>query len=64
MTDPFPVKKCVCHDVTFREVAATVPNDLEEIKIRFGCGSSCGACIPYLLLMLETGKVEFAPFEM
>jgi len=59
MVDPRPVKMCVCHGVTFKEVVAAQLKDLDQIKNEFGCGTSCGTCLPYLKRMLETGETEF-----
>lgn len=57
-----PVTRCVCHDVTFAELKALTPEvgaDLDALATRTGCGTGCGTCIPYIQLMLRTGRTEF-----
>lgn len=57
-----PVTRCVCHDVTFAELKALTPEvgaDLDALAARTGCGTGCGTCIPYIQLMLKTGRTEF-----
>ena len=57
-----PVTRCVCHDVTFAElkaVASEAGADLDTLAARTGCGTGCGTCVPYIQLMLKTGRTEF-----
>ncbi|MBX3366511.1 MAG: (2Fe-2S)-binding protein [Phycisphaeraceae bacterium] len=57
-----PVTRCVCHDVTFAELkdlAQQVGSDLDTLSKRTGCGTGCGTCVPYIQLMLNTGRTEF-----
>jgi bacterioferritin-associated ferredoxin len=61
--DPFPVRKCVCHDITFTEINASGVRSLEEIADRFGAGTGCQTCVPYLMRMLEAGETAFAVIE-
>lgn len=55
------VTRCVCHDVSFAELkrlcAETGP-DIDALAARTGCGTGCGTCIPYILLMLRTGHTD------
>lgn len=56
------ITRCVCHDVTFAELRALADRtggDLADLSRRTGCGTSCGLCIPYIRLMLETRRVVF-----
>jgi bacterioferritin-associated ferredoxin len=56
------IDRCICYDRTFAEVrvAAVAENlNMDEITKRFGCGSCCGVCRPYLERMLETGETVF-----
>ncbi len=39
--------------------AAVADHSLDQIGRRFGCGSCCGVCRPYLERMLETGETVF-----
>jgi bacterioferritin-associated ferredoxin len=55
-----PVRMCVCHAVTFEELRQAELVTLEEIADRYGCGTGCGACLPYLQRMLATGETAFA----
>ena len=55
------VDRCVCHEMTFRElreVAAREGLGLEELSRRTGCGTTCAMCRPYIAVMLATGRVE------
>ena len=57
------IERCVCHDVTFREVVewskstrcASVEGAARELK----CTTSCGMCTPYVERALETGQTVF-----
>jgi bacterioferritin-associated ferredoxin len=60
---PRPVTRCVCHDISFREIAGANPNSLEEIASQYGAGTGCQSCIPYLRRMLVTGETAFAVIE-
>jgi len=56
------IDRCICHDRTFAELrAAAVADDLDMdgITKRFGCGSCCGICRPYIEHMLATGQTVF-----
>lgn len=59
MLDPTPVRMCVCHNVTFEELKAAGVSSIDEIAARFGCGTTCGSCLPYLRRMLQTGRTAF-----
>lgn len=57
------VDRCVCYNKTFeflQQIAVknnvTNSNKLHEF-VQFG--ENCKLCIPYIELMLKTGKVEF-----
>lgn len=43
----------------FAELLAAGVKSLQEIADRFGCGTGCGLCRPYLARMLATGETEF-----
>jgi len=58
-----PVRKCVCFDTTFAELKEAEIRSVEEAGERFGCGTNCGLCRPYIAKMLATGETEFAIFE-
>lgn len=58
--DSRPVHKCVCENVTFAELLASGCATCEEAMERFGCGTWCGSCRPYLKLVFETGEVRFS----
>lgn len=61
--DPFPVKRCVCFDTTFLDLKNAGVGSLEDAASRFGCGTNCGMCRPYISRMLDTGETEFAVIE-
>lgn len=53
------VDRCVCRGVTFEEVKALaeiVGPDFDELSERTRCGTGCGMCKPYILIMLLTGE--------
>ena len=57
-----PVDRCVCHNITFRElhaIAIAEKADLAALSARSGCASGCTLCRPYILLMLATGETKF-----
>lgn len=54
------VDRCVCHEVSFRELLSLHREQglsFEELKLRTGCCTGCGTCEPYVRLTLETGRV-------
>ena len=57
------IERCVCHDVTFREVvewsAATGCRNVEGVARELKCTTSCGMCLPYVERALETGQAVF-----
>ena len=56
------VDRCVCFDVTLetmRDYARAHESTFEDLRSRFGCGRGCGLCVPYVQLMLETGRTRF-----
>jgi bacterioferritin-associated ferredoxin len=56
-----PVDRCVCHQVRFSrllEVASEVGRDFDALARTTNCGSGCGMCVPYIRLMLMTGKTS------
>jgi bacterioferritin-associated ferredoxin len=56
------IDRCICYDRTFAELksaAETESLQMDEIAKRFGCGSCCGVCRPYIERMLETGETVF-----
>ena len=61
--DPLPVKRCVCFDTTFAQMKASGVASVEEATERFGCGSNCGTCIPYIQAMLQTGEIAVPVIE-
>lgn len=58
-----PVRMCVCFDVTFEQLWAEGVRTVPEAQERYGCGTNCGACLPYLRRMEETGETRFAVIQ-
>ena len=58
--DPRPIRRCVCADVSFEELARNGVRSIEEAEA-WGCGVNCGLCRPYLERMVETGETAFTP---
>lgn len=57
--DARPVRRCVCFSTTFAELKEAGVRSVEEAAERFGCGTNCGLCRPYIQRMIETGEVAF-----
>ena len=58
---PGVVNRCVCHEITFRELKQLAARDrltLAELAGRTGCGTSCGLCRAYIEVVLATGRTE------
>ena len=61
----FLVNKCICHSRPFSEIKEYAEKQgytsVEELQSEKYCSCSCGLCIPYVEMMLETGETEFEP---
>jgi bacterioferritin-associated ferredoxin len=44
---------------TFAELKAAGVRSVEEAAERFGAGTRCGTCRPYIARMTETGETAF-----
>jgi len=56
------IDRCTCFDLRFSELKRRVeerPATMDQIARRYGCGSCCGICRPYIERMLETGETVF-----
>jgi len=62
------VDRCVCFDKKFSEMKRVSEKyglkSVEELKHYFTFGENCKLCIPYVELMLKTGKTEFEPIDI
>lgn len=57
-----PVDRCVCHEISLAQLKRYAQEhdcDFAELKARYGCGSGCGLCEPYVKAMLRTGRTSF-----
>ncbi len=55
------VSSCICFSVSFdriREAAGHHERGLLEAHRKTGCGGRCGLCLPYIKLMLMTGRTS------
>jgi bacterioferritin-associated ferredoxin len=62
MSNDFEIDRCVCFNIRFDELKqklAERPATMDQVARRFGCGSCCGLCRPYIERMLETGETVF-----
>lgn len=63
----YVVSKCICHNRAFSEIKEYAGEQgystVEELQSDKYCSCSCGLCIPYIQMMFETGRTEFAPGE-
>lgn len=56
------VDRCICHNLRFSDLFALARRealDAEALSARTGCGTGCGLCVPYIVLMLQTGRTDF-----
>ena len=56
-----PVDRCVCHKVRFEtllEMSQRVGRDMGALAKETQCGNGCGMCVPYIQLMLATGRTS------
>lgn len=67
MSDDYMVTRCVCDDITFKEIkkislemGAKNVNQLSEANI---CATNCKLCVPYIHRMLKTGETAFKEIE-
>jgi hypothetical protein len=59
------VDRCVCFEKKFSEMKIIAGKynlkNIKELKEYIVFGENCKFCLPYVELMLETGKTEFEP---
>lgn len=56
------IDRCICFEKKFCELKVSAQRDrldADEIQRRYGCGSCCGLCRPYIERMLATGETVF-----
>ncbi len=61
-----PVDRCVCRNVLFSEllrIHRETGADLERLQRRTGCGTVCGMCLPYIKVVLKTGRVRLSVMD-
>lgn len=61
------IDRCYCRRLLFqdlRKVADATGAGLEQLGERTGCGTGCGLCLPYLRVMLATGKTDLPVLSM
>lgn len=55
--------KCICHGTTFARLKKIAKAEkllsVEELQRRATFAENCRRCVPYVSLMLKTGKTEF-----
>ncbi len=61
------VDRCVCYNRLFSEMQQImIHNNLktfDELKHQIQFGENCKLCVPYVKLMIQTGKTEFEPLQ-
>jgi len=61
------VDRCVCFDKTFAEMKEVIDAEgittFEELKKCFTFAENCNICVPYVELVIKTGKTSFAPMN-
>ena len=57
------VRKCICSDILFSDIKVTADKNgvknIEDLRKYISFGENCKLCIPYIELMLKTGRTEF-----
>jgi len=61
------VTRCICHSRSFEEIKRVAESNgietVEELRNRDYCSNGCGICIPYVSLVLQTGRTVLRPDE-
>ena len=55
------VDRCVCHNLRFEHLLGVARDrgmGLRALVRETRCGTGCGMCVPYIQVMLNTGKTE------
>lgn len=62
------VDRCVCYNTLFSEMQQLILREkistFEELKKHITFGENCKLCVPYVKLMILTGKTEFEPIPL
>jgi bacterioferritin-associated ferredoxin len=56
-----PVDRCVCRNVLFADLwrlHQETGAGFRQLQTQTGCGTVCGMCIPYIKVVLKTGRVR------
>lgn len=60
-----PVDRCLCHRITFLEIKEIAEEKgyetIEELQAAGVSSTSCKLCLPYVKILLKTGKTSFKP---
>ena len=61
------VDRCVCFDKTFAEMKEVIDAEgittFDELKKRLTFAENCNICVPYVELVIRTGKTSFEPMN-
>lgn len=61
----FLVNRCICHSRNFSDIKKHAEEkgytEIKELQAENYCSNSCGLCIPYVEMVLESGETEFEP---
>lgn len=56
------IDRCFCHKVPFTQLKQLIDNgvgdDIDELSRQTRCGTSCGICLPYIKLVIQTGQTS------
>lgn len=56
-----PVDRCICRKIAFTQllaIAQEVGSDFDALARETQVGNGCGMCVPYIHLMLRTGRTS------
>ena len=62
------VDRCVCSNILFLEMKQIIDNkklkSFDDLKQIVSFGKNCSLCVPYVELIITTGKIEFEPMQI
>lgn len=58
-----PIDRCICHKISFEQIKLVSEkmnlNTVEELQKRKICSTNCRLCVPYVKVLLRSGKTVF-----
>ncbi len=58
------IDRCICHKISFEEIRKISEtqnfNTIEQLQEKRICSTNCRLCVPYIKVLLKTGKTSFS----